>query len=255
MAGDNINESEHASSCPEPNTTPTFGIPQPSAAQPSHSRPPLQPNSAENDFIDLEPDDTGTQSRKPRQLKSIVWHHFRRVMVNGEQKADCLHCNQRLSATSKNGTSHLKDHVEKRCPKKHIKVDIRQQFLNYNLKKDGSVALENSNFNQEVSRKELATMVVMHEYPLAIVDHVGFRRFVHCLNPNFKLISRNTLKNDIMKMYANERVTLKKLFEDFGARIAITTDMWTASHQKRGYMVVTAHFIDEEWVLHNKTLR
>jgi len=166
-----------------------------------------------------------------------------------------LHCNQRFSATSKNGTSHLKDHIEKRCPKKHIKVDIRQQFLNYNLKKDGSVGLENSNFSQEVSRKELVSMVVMHEYPLAIVDHVGFRRFVQSLNPNFKLISRNTLKSDIMKMYSNERVTLKKMFEDYGARIAITTDMWTATHQKRGYMAVTAHFIDEEWVLQNKTLR
>ena len=37
-----------------------------------------------------------------------------------------------------------------------------------------------------------------------------------------------------MKMYVNERVTLKKLFEDYNARIAITTDMWTASHQKKG---------------------
>ncbi|KAJ8446747.1 hypothetical protein Cgig2_002702 [Carnegiea gigantea] len=76
----NIIESEHASSCPEPNTTPSPGILQPSAAQPSHRRPPLHPNAfIENEFTDLEPDDTGTQSRKPRQLKSIVWHHFRRV--------------------------------------------------------------------------------------------------------------------------------------------------------------------------------
>jgi len=76
-------------------------------------------------------------------------------------------------------------------------------------------------------------MMVMHEYPLAIVDHAGFKRFVHSLNSNFKLISWNTLKGDIMKMHSNERMTLKKLFEDYGARIAITTDMWIASHQKR----------------------
>ena len=56
-------------------------------------------------------------------------------------------------------------------------------------------------------------------------------------------------------MYSTERVTLKKMFEDYGARIDITTDMWTATHQKRDYMSVTAHFIDEEWVLQNKTLR
>ena len=99
------------------------------------------------------------------------------------------------------------------------------------------------------------SIVVLHEYPLAVVDHVGFRRFVQSLNPNFKLISRNTLKSDIMKMYSTERVTLKKMFEDYDARIAIITDMWTVTHQKRGYMAVTAHFIDEEWVLQNKTLR
>jgi len=146
MTGANTNESDHALSCPESNKTPS-SIPQPSVAQPSHSRPPTHPNSFEEDeFIDLESDDTGAQSHKSRQLKSKVWLHFRRVLVNGEQKADCLHCNQRFSATSKNGTSHLKDHLEKRCPKKHIKVDIRQQFLNYNLKKD-SVGLENTYFS------------------------------------------------------------------------------------------------------------
>ena len=89
MAGDNINESEHASFCPEPNTTPSLSIPQPSAPQPSHSRPSLHQNSfVENEFIDIEPDDTGALSRKPRLLKSPVWHHFWRVMENGEEKVD-----------------------------------------------------------------------------------------------------------------------------------------------------------------------
>ena len=157
----------------------------------------------------------GTQSRMPMQLKSPVWQHFQALLVNAEQKADCLHCNKRFSDTSKNFTSDLKGHIEKMCSKKHIKVDICQQFLNYNAKKGGSVTLENTNFSQEVSRKELATMAVRHEYPLAIVDNIGFRRFVHSLNPNFKLISLNTLNSDIMNMYANERATLKKLFEDY----------------------------------------
>ncbi|KAJ8439279.1 hypothetical protein Cgig2_016827 [Carnegiea gigantea] len=67
MTGDNINESEHASSCLEPNTTPSPSIPQPSTAQPSHSPPLLHPNSfPKNEFIDLESNDIGTQSRKPR---------------------------------------------------------------------------------------------------------------------------------------------------------------------------------------------
>lgn len=98
-------------------------------------------------------------------------------------------------------------------------------------------------------------MVVIHEYPLSIVDHMGFRSFVKSLNDNFKMISRNTLKSDVLKMYNNERSSLKALLENSEGRVAITTDMWTASNQKKGYMAVTSHFIDQNWVLHNRTLR
>jgi hypothetical protein len=37
------------------------------------------------------------------------------------------------------------------------------------------------NFDQEGSREDLAHMVIMHKYPLAMVDHVGFRKFVRGL--------------------------------------------------------------------------
>lgn len=33
------------------------------------------------------------------------------------------------------------------------------------------------------------------------------------------------------------------------SRVAVTTDMWTADSQKKGYMAVTGHFIDESWKL------
>ena len=39
------------------------------------------------------------------------------------------------------------------------------------------------------------------------------------------------------------------------SRVAITTDMWTADHQKKGYMAITAHFIDESWKLRNVIMR
>jgi len=33
------------------------------------------------------------------------------------------------------------------------------------------------------------------------------------------------------------------------SRVAVTTDMWIADNQKKGYMAVTGHFIDESWKL------
>ncbi|KAK9733655.1 hypothetical protein RND81_04G082100 [Saponaria officinalis] len=187
--------------------------------------------------------------------KSMVWDHFQKLQVNGETKAKCLHCNILMSGKSTNGTSHLKDHITLRCPRKHFKIDIKQKLLNVNRRVDGSARVENNNFSQEVSRKEISTMIILHEYPLAIVDHIGFRRFVSSLNPNFKIISQNTLRSDIMKMFGTEKTLLRKGLEDNVLRIPITTDIWSASNKKRGYMAVTSHFIDDSWVLHNRTLR
>lgn len=98
-------------------------------------------------------------------------------------------------------------------------------------------------------------MVVMHEYPISIVDHIGFRRFVAGLNSSFKIVSRNTLKSDILKIYNEDKKSLKALLQHNTSRISITTDMWTASNQKKSYMVVTTHFLDHLWNLRNRTLR
>jgi len=39
------------------------------------------------------------------------------------------------------------------------------------------------------------------------------------------------------------------------SRVAITTDLWTSDNQKRGYMAITTHFIDESWNLRNILMR
>lgn len=89
-------------------------------------------------------------------------------------------------------------------------------------------------FDQDFSRKELINMIVMHEHPLSMADHIGFRRFVCSLNSKFKMITRNTLTADIMKQFEIEKITLKDLRSHNSSRIAITIDMWTSSNQKRG---------------------
>ncbi|KAL5538055.1 hypothetical protein UlMin_045842 [Ulmus minor] len=98
-------------------------------------------------------------------------------------------------------------------------------------------------------------MIIQHEYSLSMVDHEGFVEYSNTLQPMFKVVSRNTIRSDILKMYKAEKVKAIKLIEDNKSRIAITTDMWTASNQKKGYMVVTAHYIDDSWILQSKILR
>ena len=88
-----------------------------------------------------------------------------------------------------------------------------------------------------------------------MVEHIGFKQFCSSLQPMFKMVSRNTIKSDIMKIYNYEKVKTMKMIEKNQSKIAFTTDMWTSSYQKRGYKVVTAYFINNAWKLQERILR
>ncbi|CAH9097888.1 unnamed protein product [Cuscuta europaea] len=112
-----------------------------------------------------------------------------------------------------------------------------------------------ASYNEGEGRITLAKMVILHEYSLSIVEHKGFREFTSTIQPLFKCPSRNSLKSDILKVYAEERCKVLNLLEGNDCRVAVTTDMWTSTNQKRGFMAITAHFIEKSWVLHNQILR
>jgi len=40
------------------------------------------------------------------RLKSKIWQHFKKIKVNGLDKAECKYC-KKLGGKSKNGTKHL----------------------------------------------------------------------------------------------------------------------------------------------------
>ncbi|KAL6342656.1 hypothetical protein AAG906_013062 [Vitis piasezkii] len=72
----------------------------------------------------------------------------------------------------------------------------------------------------------------------------GFRDFASSLQPLFKMVSHNIIKDDIMKIFKFEKGKMSSYLEKLETRMAITTDMWT-SNQKKGYMAITVHYIDE----------
>ncbi|XP_022714593.1 zinc finger BED domain-containing protein RICESLEEPER 1-like [Durio zibethinus] len=186
-------------------------------------------------------------------LSLSVTNHGAKVDDSGYNSSK-LKSEKKLGGASKNGTSHLREHSD-RCSKR-FQMDIRQQVLVANQRKvDGKVTLKNLSFDQNVTRRELANMIIMHEYPLSMVDHVQFRKYSYSLQPLFAMPSRNTIKSDILKIFKEEKAKIISKLEANEGRIAITTDMWTADHQKRGYMAVTAHYIDNQWNLQKCIIR
>ncbi|CAN0921385.1 Putative AC transposase [Linum grandiflorum] len=172
------------------------------------------------------------------RLTSNVWADFTKVWYKGVIKAQCNHCKKYLVGHSNNDTSHLKNHLAS-CLQKKIK-DGSQKVLGANYLVKGKNELSAMSFNSEVSMQQLSIEIVMHEYPLSIVDHLYFRRFVTSLQPQFQVPSRNTVKKDIMRLYELQRKKLQKNIDQNLGKIAVTTDLWTASNQKKGFCYLPA---------------
>ena len=74
-----------------------------------------------------------------------------------------------------------------------------------------------------------------------MVEHIGFRRYSKALQPSFTMISSNTLRKDILKVFDFEKGKTMKMLASVESKIAITTDMWTAQNKKRGFIAITTH--------------
>ncbi|KAA3487988.1 zinc finger BED domain-containing protein RICESLEEPER 1-like [Gossypium australe] len=98
-------------------------------------------------------------------------------------------------------------------------------------------------------------MIILHEYPISMVEHYGFRKYSKSLQLRFKVPSRNTTKKDIMQSYVFKRDNINTLLRKAESRIALTTDMWSTNNQRKRYIAGTAHFINNAWRLQSRIIR
>lgn len=84
-----------------------------------------------------------------------------------------------------------------------------------------------------------AKMIILQEYHLVMVDHIGFIDFCVNLQPLVKVLYRNTIKTDIMKMFKEKKESTIKLLPKNQSRITITIDIWTTTNQNKSYIMVT----------------
>lgn len=147
---------------------------------------------------------------------------------------------------SKNGTGNLLKH-QKAC---ETTKDLRQMVLSSS---EGSMAIRNALFDPQVFRDLITNAVIKHNLPLHFVDYEGIKEAFLYAHPKSILVSRNTLKKDILCCYRLEKKKLFNMMQDFDGRVCLTSDLWT-SVATDGYISLTAHFITSDWVLHKKLL-
>ncbi|KAH6775530.1 hypothetical protein C2S52_013091 [Perilla frutescens var. hirtella] len=116
-----------------------------------------------------------------------------------------------------------------------------------------TINLASVKFDQDRSRLDLARMIMLHGYPLAMVNHVGFKIFVKNLQPLFVVNNNGAIELDCLTIYGKEKQKLYEAIRHFHGRISLAVDMW-GSHESAEYMCLTANYIDDDWRLQKKML-
>ncbi|KAI3885364.1 hypothetical protein MKW92_048338 [Papaver armeniacum] len=98
-----------------------------------------------------------------------------------------------------------------------------KQQLTFQVSDDGEThSVVTHSFDQDACRASLTKMIIKCELPFIL-------------------------------MYLSEYHRLKAEFKKYGRRFSLTTDTWSST-TNMGYMVLTGHYIDENWVLQKKIL-
>lgn len=188
---------------------------------------------------------------KERKKTSASWKYLDTFVENGQKYARCKLCKTVMKRNRTASTTQLNRHVNK-CKVEH--GITRQTQLKFT--KDGNtseVKLEPFVYDHAEMRKTVAHYILINELPFMHVESFMFNEVMKKATPLWQKISGATVKADCMATYESEKNKLKEVFKSV-KKINITTDMWTSSNQKLGYMVVTSHWIDAEWKLNMRVL-
>ncbi|PWA78911.1 hypothetical protein CTI12_AA210540 [Artemisia annua] len=204
------------------------------------------------------------QPTKRGKKRSMVWEDFTKKDVgDGETRAFCMICPQHFAYRkgSKNlGTSHLKRHLEHHKGPSKMSVqtaglikDTPKRCKKYTPQRSSRTASVPVAFDSDRCRQEIARMIILHDYPLHMVEHKGFMNFVRNLQPKFNMVDFNTVQGDCVATYLSERSTIENLIAQIPGRICLTLDLWI-SNNTTGYVFITGQFIDNEWNIHKRLL-
>ena len=95
-------------------------------------------------------------------------------------------------------------------------------------------------------------MIMVMELPFSLVEHDMFNLVMKTATPNYEKISRAMVKKYCVSSYEIEKKKIKSMLKSAN-RVSITTNLWR-SDQNIQYMVVTCHFVDDNFLLHKRIL-
>ncbi|KAK1364023.1 zinc finger BED domain-containing protein DAYSLEEPER-like [Heracleum sosnowskyi] len=207
---------------------------------------------------------TNQQPNSFRRKKSIVWDYFTVQQISaGCKKACCNQCKRSFAYVTDSklaGTSHLKRHIATGiCPvirqkskgmtKVNLSIPLKTEAQSHTTLPRKRVR------SRPVSAPvhEIAKMIMLHEYPLNIVEHSGFNEFLQAIQPQVNMLNIDTVESECFSIYTREKQGILDLLNGSFGRVNLTLDLWE-SPQSLVYVILTGHFTDSDWKLQRRIL-
>uniref|UniRef100_A0ACD5YHT9 Uncharacterized protein n=1 Tax=Avena sativa TaxID=4498 RepID=A0ACD5YHT9_AVESA len=196
------------------------------------------------------------KAKRARGKTSKCWKHFTMTPVEGEPlpKAKCNYCGDLFLYKEGGQTTSLNRHNE-------ICQEYKEFLRKGQIQGQGTLSFQPggsshssvcTEYNHEETRKIIAKMFIVHDYPFRMVEHKWFNILMRHMNQKYKFIGRKTIRKECIKVYESEKELLKKSLRDV-EHISLTCDLWT-SNQTLSYMALVAHYIDADWVMQCRVL-
>ncbi|KAK1361271.1 hypothetical protein POM88_045745 [Heracleum sosnowskyi] len=178
----------------------------------------------ENENANTKPSTEGSvkpvKEEKPQKAKgqgtkrkwSKVCDTFAYIKGTSEEgdTTKCQKCGYTIPYNSSFGTGNLLKH-QKTCTRSS---DIRQMIIS---SIGGSIAMHSAKFDPMVFRDMITDAVVRHNLPLQFVEYEGIREAFKYAHPKAVLVSRNTLRSDILLSYKSEKRKLLDMLKNVSA--------------------------------------
>ncbi|KAL2901670.1 putative AC transposase [Bienertia sinuspersici] len=107
-------------------------------------------------------------------------------------------------------------------------------------------------FDQRVFVRMFAEAIMYHSYPCSMVEHVKLREMLS-LNPQVRHVTKNTILRYCWLEHLRLKSILHETLSPLNSRVCFTCDCLSAC-TTRGFLTLTAHFIDNNWSLKSRIL-
>ncbi|CAG4954922.1 unnamed protein product [Parnassius apollo] len=209
--------------------------------------------------------------------RSGVWKYFVEVDKN---KSKCNLCGVQLSRGGMGKTattSSMKRHLQTKHKSEYEEVfgttsiaSSSKEFVSQSSQSQVSGFLKQPSLEDMLEKKKLwdindsrakrchyliGEMIAVDNEPFSIVEsHVGFRRFVNNILPQYEIPSRIYFSENVIPDIYNKVVNNIKSRLAPVNHISFTTDMWTCQTNKTCFLSCTAHWLEESYMLGHAVL-